>query len=217
MSLTTELVDWTHEQKCRKAVAALEKNGFTAVYCPSGREAFDYILTEAVDARSIGFGGSLSVVDLQVIDRLREMDKELLIHGLPGLSLEERVAIMRRQLTCDLFLTGTNALTLSGWLVNIDATGNRVASMFFGPRTVIVVAGRNKIVDGGVTEAIARVKEWASPPNARRLSYKTPCATTGFCSDCNSPDRICRITTVIDRKPRLTDLRVLVVNEDMGL
>ncbi|BEH08487.1 MULTISPECIES: lactate utilization protein [Geobacter] len=217
MSLTTELVDWTHEQKCRKAVAALEKNGFTAVYCPSGREAFDYILTEAADAQSIGFGGSMSVVDLQVIDRLREMGKELLIHGLPGLSLEERVAIMRRQLTCDLFLTGTNALTLSGWLVNIDATGNRVASMFFGPRTVIVVAGRNKIVDGGVTEAIERVKEWASPPNARRLSYKTPCATTGFCSDCNSPDRICRITTVIDRKPRLTDLRVLVVNEDMGL
>lgn len=217
MSLTTDLVDWTHEQKCRKAVAALEKNGFTAVYCSSGGEAFDYILTEAADAQSIGFGGSMSVVDLQVIDRLREMGKELLIHGLPGLSLEDRVAIMRRQLTCDLFLTGTNALTLSGWLVNIDATGNRVASMFFGPRTVIVVAGRNKIVDGGVTEAIERVKEWASPPNARRLSYKTPCATTGFCSDCNSPDRICRITTVIDRKPRLTDLRVLVVNEDMGL
>uniref|UniRef100_A0A831U1B5 Lactate utilization protein n=1 Tax=Geobacter metallireducens TaxID=28232 RepID=A0A831U1B5_GEOME len=217
MSLTTELVDWTYEQKCRKAVASLEKNGFTAVYCPSGQEAFDYIVAEAAEAGSVGFGGSMSVTDLKVIERLRETGKELLIHGAPGLSLEERLAIMRRQLTCDLFLTGTNALTLSGWLVNIDATGNRVGSMFFGPRKVIVVAGRNKIVDGGVQEAIARVKEWASPPNARRLSYKTPCATTGFCSDCNAPDRICRVTTVIDRKPRLTDLRVLVVNEDMGL
>lgn len=217
MSLTTELVDWTYEQKCRKAVESLERNGFTAVYCPSGQEAFDYIVAEAAQAESVGFGGSMSVTDLKVIERLREMGKELLIHGAPGLSLEERVAIMRRQLTCDLFLTGTNALTLSGWLVNIDATGNRVGSMFFGPRKVIVVAGRNKLVDGGVQEAMDRIKEWASPPNARRLSYKTPCATTGFCSDCNSPDRICRVTTVIDRKPRLTDLRVLVVNEDMGL
>ena len=217
MSLTTELVDWTHEQKCRTAVAALEKNGFTARYCANAQESFDYIVAEAAGAQSIGFGGSQSVVDLKVIDRLREMGKELLIHSQPGLSLEERLAIMRRQLTCDLFLTGTNALTLNGWLINIDATGNRVASMFFGPKQVIVVAGRNKIVDGDAMAGIRRVKEWTSPPNARRLNFKTPCATTGFCADCNSPDRICRITTIIDRKPRQTDLRVLVVNEEMGL
>lgn len=217
MSLTTELVDWTHEQKCRKAVESLEKNGFTAVYCATGLEAFDYIIAEAAEAGNVGFGGSMTVADLQVIEGLREMGKELLIHGEPGLSPEERLAIMRRQLTCDLFLAGTNALTLSGWLVNIDGVGNRAASMFFGPKKVIVVAGRNKLVDGGVQEAVDRIKGWASPPNARRLNYKTPCGTTGFCSDCNSPDRICRVTTVIDRKPRLTDLRVLVVNEDMGL
>ena len=89
--------------------------------------------------------------------------------------------------------------------------------MFFGPKTVIVVAGRNKLVDGTIDDAIRRVKDWASPPNAKRLNFNTPCAKTGFCCDCNSPDRICRITTIIDRKPRRTDLRVLVVNEDMGL
>jgi hypothetical protein len=125
--------------------------------------------------------------------------------------------IMRRQLTCDLFLTGTNALTLSGCLVNIDATGNRVGSMLFGPKKVIVVAGRNKLVDGDIADALKRIKEWSSPPNARRLNFNTPCAKTGFCCDCNSPERICRITTIIDRKPRQTDLRVLVVNEEMGL
>jgi hypothetical protein len=124
--------------------------------------------------------------------------------------------LMRRQLTCDLFLSGTNALTLSGELVNIDATGNRVAAMFFGPRKVIVVAGRNKLVDGTVHDAIQRVKNRATPPNSRRLNFKTPCASTGFCSDCNSPDRLCRVTTVIDRKPRFTDVRVLVVNADLG-
>ena len=217
MTLTQELVDWTYEQKCRKAVGSLEKNGFTAVYCASGAEAFDYIVKEAEGATSIGFGGSMSVVDLQVADRLREMGKELLNHSAPGLTPEERLETMRRQLTCDLFLTGTNALTLSGMLVNIDATGNRVGSMFFGPKKVIVVAGRNKLVDGTVEDAIRRVKEWSSPPNARRLSFNTPCATTGFCSDCNSPDRICRVTTIIDHQPRRTDMRVLVVNGNMGL
>jgi len=217
MSKTRELTDWTYEQKCEKAVESLGKNGFTAVYCPTGQEAYDYIVKEAADAASVGFGGSMSVADLKVADRLKEEGKEILNHSLPGLSFDERVAVMRRQLTCDLFLTGTNAVTLSGFLVNIDATGNRVGSMFFGPKKVIVVAGRNKLVDGDVGAAVKRIKDCATPPNARRLNYNTPCSKTGFCSDCNSPDRICRITTIIDRKPRLTDVRVLVVNEDMGL
>jgi len=217
MTLTEELVTWRNEQKCERAVESLGKNGFTAVYCRTGEEARDYILAEAVGAESIGFGGSLSVADLGVICRLKEMGKNLLLHSAPGLTPEERRAVMHRQLTCDLFLAGANAVTLSGCLVNIDATGNRVGSMLFGPQKVIVVAGRNKLVDGDITAAIRRIKEWAAPANARRLNFNTPCAKTGFCCDCNSPERICRITTIIDRKPRQTDLRVLVVNEDMGL
>ncbi len=217
MTQTDELVQWTFEQKCEKAVEALGQNGFTALYFRTGQEAHDYILREAADAHSIGFGGSRTIVDLNVQDELQAQGKEILNHGVPGLTPEERMAIMRRQLTCDLFLTGTNAVTLSGWLVNIDGNGNRVAAMFFGPRKVIVVAGRNKLVDGDMQAAIDRIKNWASPPNAKRLNYNTPCAKTGFCSNCNSPDRICRVTTVIDRKPRSMDIRVLVVNEDMGL
>lgn len=217
MALTEELKFWHHGQRCAKAVEALGRNGITAVYCETARQASDYIVREAEDAHTVGFGGSLSVSGLGVIEQMQEEGKVLLIHGAPGLSREERYDVMRRQLTCDLFLTGTNALTLDGSLVNIDATGNRVAAMFFGPRKVIVVAGRNKIVDGGVSEAMVRVKQWASPPNARRLDFNTPCASTGFCSDCSSPDRICRVTTIIDHKPRMTDLRVLVVNEELGL
>lgn len=217
MTTTRELVTWSHQKKCEKAVRSLAKNGFAAVYCPSREEAVAYIVREAADAASVGFGNSLSLADLGVADRLGKMGKELLMHIRPDLSPEERIAVMRRQLTCDLFLTGCNAVTLSGCLVNIDATGNRVASMSFGPKKVIVVAGRNKLVDGDVDAAIKRVKEWTSPPNARRLGFNTPCASTGFCSDCNSSGRICRITTIIERKPRLSDLRVLVVNEDLGL
>lgn len=216
MSMTEELVHWSHEQKCRKAVASLEKNDFIAHYCPTPQDAADYIIASAADAVSIGFGGSMSIVSLGVEQLLREQGKEILNHGSPAYSRDEKLAIMRRQLTCDLFLSGCNALTLNGELVNIDATGNRVAAMFFGPRKVIVVAGRNKLVDGTPLDAIMRVKNWATPPNSKRLSFKTSCCTTGFCANCNSPDRLCRVTTIIDRKPRFTDLQVLVVNADLG-
>ena len=217
MGMTEDLVNWTHEQKCRKAVESLDRNGFTARYCATPQSAAEYIINGAADSVSIGFGGSMSIAALGVEQLLREQGKEILNHGNPALSRDEKLGIMRRQLTCDLFLCGSNALTLSGELVNIDGIGNRVASMLFGPRKVIVVAGRNKLVDGTVQDAITRIKNWATPPNAKRLGYNTPCASTGFCSNCNSPERICRVTTVIDRKPRLTDFHVLVVNAELGL
>lgn len=217
MSMTEELTNWSWEQKCQKAVEALGTNGFTAVYCRTPGDARNYILEAAADAASIGFGGSMTITDLAVQQTLADQGKEILNHGSSALSRDQKMEIMRRQLTCDLFLSGSNALTISGELINIDATGNRVAAMFFGPRKVIVVVGRNKLVDGTPQEAIQRVKQWATPPNAKRLSFNTPCAKTGFCSNCNSPDRLCRVTTIIDRKPRFTDLRVLVVNADLGL
>lgn len=216
MGMTENLINWTHEQKCRKAVTSLERNGFTSLYCATPQDAADYIIAGAADAVTVGFGGSMSIVSLGVEALLRGDGKEILNHSDPALSQGEKLEVMRRQLTCDLFLCGSNALTLNGELVNIDATCNRVGAMLFGPRKVIVVAGRNKLVDGTVQDAITRVKAWATPPNAKRLDYKTPCATTGFCSDCNSPARLCRATTIIDRRPRLTDLHVLVVNADLG-
>lgn len=216
MTLTDTITQWSHEQHCQEAVKALNSNGFTAVYCESAAQARDYILQEAKDAASVGFGGSRTVTDLGVEDVLRGEGKEILNHGQHHLAPEERQAIMRRELTCDLFLTSTNAFTVKGHLVNIDGNGNRVAAMMFGPKKVIVVAGRNKLVDGDDQDAIRRIKTWASPANAKRLDKATPCATTGFCADCKSPARICRATTILTRKPSLTDLHVLVVNEDMG-
>ena len=216
MGMAEEMVNWTHEQKCRKAVASLERNGFTARYCTTPQTAIDYIIAGASDAVTIGFGGSMSIASLEVEQLLRDQGKKILNHSKPSLSIEQKMEIMRGQLTCDLFLSGSNALTLNGELVNIDGIGNRVGAMLFGPRKVIVVVGRNKLVDGTVQDAITRIKNWACPPNAKRLNYNTPCSSTGFCSNCNSPERICRATTIIDRKPRLTDLQVLVVNADLG-
>jgi len=216
MTLTKELVDWQQEQRCEKAVESLGRNGFAAVYCRTVKEAYDYIIGQGSDAASVGFGGSRTIVDLGVQQQFEAQGKELLNHGLPGLEPAQRMEIMRRQLTCDLFLTSANAVTLSGWLVNIDGNGNRVAALTFGPRRAIVVAGRNKLVDGDLAAAIRRVKDFAAPPNARRLNCNTPCARTGLCADCNSPERICRVIQVMERKPRVADLHVLIVNEDLG-
>ena len=216
-SRTLELVNWTMEKKCGKVVEGLAKRGFKALYCANGQEAATYILAQAQEAQNVGFGGSLSVADLDLTLVLAEQGKEIINHGFPNLTPEQKLVAMRRQLTCDLFLTGTNAVTLDGILVNIDGNGNRVNAMIFGPKKVIIVVGRNKIVEGSVEDALARIKEMASPPNAMRLSKQTPCAVTGICSNCDSPQRICRVTTILDRKPTLTDIHVLVINEDMGL
>lgn len=216
MDTTQEFVNWTSEQQCFQVVKALQKNEFTAVYCPTSQEAFSYIIAEARTARTIGLGGSRSVADLEVVQQLRSEGKEILLSKGPGVTPEQGMEIRRRQLTCDLFLCSTNAVTLSGFLVNIDNTGNRTGAMMFGPRKVILVVGRNKIVAGSLDDAIRRVKDRAAPPNARRLKYRTPCAETGFCSDCSAPQRICRVITIMERKPARTDVRVLVINQELG-
>lgn len=206
---------WLFEKKCRKTVENLCKRGFTSQYCATLSDARSFILEAAADAQSIGFGGSLTIALMNLKADLP--GKTILDHGVPGFSDEERIVIRRSQLTCDLFLSSTNALTTDGKLVNIDGNGNRVAAMAFGPKRCIIAVGRNKLVEGGVQEALMRIGAEAAPPNAYRLGCQTPCATTGFCSDCDSPNRICRITTVIDRQPNFSDITVLVINEDLGL
>mgnify|MGYP001035874420 FL=1 len=216
MGFTEELRNWNYEQRCQAAVKALEKNRFTALYCANKEAAIDYILKEAAEAETIGFGGSRTVADLGIQDQLAAMGKVLHDHNNPGLiNLEEKIKVMRRQLTSDLFLASANALTLSGNIINVDGNGNRVAAMIFGPKKVILVVGRNKLVDG-VDEGIKRIKAYAAPLAAKRLNIDVPCAKTGFCMDCNSPGRVCTITVILERKPRLSDIRVLVVNEEMG-
>ena len=207
---------WEAEKQLGKAAEALQRNEFTVQVCADRAQAVAHILAAAENADTVGFGGSVSLVELGLPQLLAEAGKECLIHGAPDLTLDQRLAIMRRQLTCDLFLTGTNAVTLDGKLVNIDATGNRVGAMAFGPKKVMVVAGVNKLAANEQT-AIARVRTWVAPPNAHRLGMQTPCAETGFCVDCSSPQRICRIVHVMEKRPRLTDVTVLLVGEVLGL
>jgi hypothetical protein len=183
-----------------KVAAALVKRGFEAVAVSSREEALRLVLDEAENAQSVGWGGSETVKEIGARDALMASGKKICDH----------------QLEMDLFLLSANALTADGRIVNIDGRGNRVAASIAGPKRVVYVVGRNKIVEGGIDEAVARIKRCACPPNCRRLNKQTPCALTGECADCSSPDRICMVTVVMDRRPRATDVHVVLVDEDLG-
>ena len=185
---------------CERTIEGLKRRGFEAVGVATKAEALKLVLAEAETARSVGWGGSESLKEIGARDALVASGKEIRDH----------------QTEMDLFLLSANAITADGVIVNIDGTGNRVAASVFGPKRVVYVIGRNKVVNGGLLEAIARAKRCACPPNCKRLARKTPCAETGICADCDSPDRICKVTVFFDRAPTRTPTKVILVDEDLG-
>lgn len=181
-------------------VEGLKRRGYEAEFVSTGAEALSLIMKESASAQSVGWGGSETLKAIGCREAITATGKEIRDH----------------QTVMDLFLLSANAITSDGVIVNIDGTGNRVAASIFGPKRVIYVIGRNKIVNGGVLEAIARAKRYACPPNCRRLGKNTPCASHGICADCESADRICKVTAIFDRPPTHTSTKVILVDEDLG-
>jgi hypothetical protein len=204
---------WQLELRARRCVDALRKNGFDAEYLPDVAKVRERVLEECDKAESIGFGGSMTVAELGIHDALKNGGKKLFDHG--RVPASEKAAARLGQLTCDLFLTSTNAVTLTGVLVNLDMNGNRTNAMTFGPKKILIAAGGQKVV-ADVADAVRRIKTTVAPRNTRRLNLKTPCASTGFCEDCDSPQRICRVYSMIERKPPHSDITVLLCGEPMG-
>ncbi len=206
---------WHNETLGTAAVEALKKNGFEAEYLADGKAALERIAAAVKPGMTVGFGGSMTLKALGAQDRVAALGAKLLDHNAPGLSQDEKLAILRAQLTCDLFLSSSNALTLEGELVNVDGNGNRVAALTFGPRKTVVVVGVNKIVRD-LDEAFARIETYASPMNNKRLDRPNPCVKTGVCQDCQGASRICRVYQILARRPSLSDFTVLVVGEALG-
>jgi hypothetical protein len=138
------------------------------------------------------------------------------VYGLSEFREETFIDLSRGTIGADVFISGTNAVTEDGKLVNIDGTGNRVAGIVWILRKSIIVVGRNKIVKN-VDEAMDRIKNMITPTFARRRQLPLPCAKAGRCVDCNVPQRACNITVIIEKKPPLTDMIVVIVDEDLGL
>jgi hypothetical protein len=132
-----------------------------------------------------------------------------------SISSEEILERRRQSLLVDLFLSGTNAVTEAGQLVNLDMIGNRIASITFGPKNVIVFIGRNKIVPD-LESAMFRIKNYAAPVNTMRLGKKTPCAKTSYCEECKSPDRICNTWTITEKSFPRGRVKIVLINEEFG-
>ncbi|SFM84056.1 lactate utilization protein [Thermodesulforhabdus norvegica] len=205
--------------KLEKVKENLEKNQFEAHVADTATEACHLVLNSIIPALnpgSISFGGSMTVVATGVYEELKKRsDIEIIDTYDMSLPIEERVEIRRRALLCDLFITGTNAVVESGTLVNLDGMGNRVAAITFGPKNVIILVGRNKICTD-LEEAMIRVKEYAAPVNAMRLSRRTPCTKTAQCEDCASPERICNYWSIVEKSAPKGRIKVILINEDLG-
>lgn len=208
--------DWYVDKLLERTTKALSSNYFDAHSFSNRESMISAVLQRITPGSKIGIGGSLSVRSIGLLERLAGIDVEVLDHWKQGLTKEEIDSIRLSQLTCDLFLSSANAITEKGELVNIDGFGNRVNAMTFGPKRVIIIAGYNKIVPD-VNSALDRIRKIAAPLNARRLNLPLPCAESGFCHDCRSEARICRVTSIIERKPSGTNVSIYLLNEELGL
>lgn len=204
----------SYQNTAAHIIRQLEKRGMKGIYCPSSREAAEAVAQLIPAGSSVTWGGSETLEESGIMDRIRSMDVELLDRK-AAKTPEESRDLYGKIFCADYFLTGTNAITVDGELVNIDGNGNRVACLIFGPQHVIVAAGMNKVC-ANTEDAIRRIHTAACPPNAVRVKAATPCAKTGVCADCLSPDCIC-CQTVITRKSRHPGrITVLLIGEDLG-
>lgn len=198
----------------KQTVDILENNHYDAHYAENLQEAKDILLGMITEGASVALGGSVTIEEMGVLKIFRE-GKYKLFDRYQKLPHDEIIEIQRQSLLADFLVTGTNAITRNGELVNMDCSGNRVSGMIFGPKRVIVVAGANKLVDD-VDMAIKRIKSIA-PLNAKRINHETPCVSTGKCMDCNVKKRICNYLTVINNGWKFDGrISVIVIADEAG-
>ncbi len=206
--------------RLQKLKKTLEKNHFETYEVDNVQQAGDLALNTiipSVSPASISWGGSMTFVQSGLYHKLKKQDGMEIIDTYDKKIDPDVLTDRRRQsLLADLFIAGSNAITEAGHLVNLDMLGNRVAALTFGPRNVLLLVGRNKIVPD-LTAAMQRIKDVAAPANVLRLDKKTPCAKTGYCANCSSPDRICNSWTITEKSFPQGRIKVVLINEDLGL
>jgi len=210
-----EFVQAHHKVHAETTVKALQKHGFDARFFETRDELASFIMNQAEACRTVGIGGTKTVRALGVVEMLEAAGKTVYDNWKLKPGTPEELQCRKAQMTADLFLSSANAVTMTGEIVNKEASGNRTNSMTFGPPQVIVVVGRNKIVPH-LDAALERIEYVAGPVRAMSMKLKTPCAKTGICEDCDSPQRICRITSIIHRQPVFTKISVAILDEDLG-
>lgn len=196
-------------------IANLKKRRIDGFYCPTRKDAVEKAMQLVEKNSSVSFGGSVTLSESGVMAALKAREDITLYDRSKASTPEEIGEIYRKAFSCDSYFMSTNAITLDGELVNIDGNGNRVAALIFGPASVIIVCGMNKVAPN-TEAAIARVRNMAAPPNCNRLGRNTPCASAGRCADCLSPDCTCNHTVITRRSGIEGRIKVLLVGEELG-
>ena len=195
-----------------KTIENLKRNGYEVSMFDTAAEAADY-LNQSIDEKSVGFGGSITLQDLGIYEKLAAHNDCYWHWPKSGKAVPD---IVKAAAEADIYLTSVNALSENGEMVNIDGTGNRVASTLYGHEKVYFVVGVNKITED-LASAIDRARNVASPLNAKRLGRKTPCAIKGDkCYDCDSPERICNGMVIHYKKMGSCDMEVVLIKEALG-
>lgn len=210
-----ENVQWVVEKKVERTMEALKKNNMGAYYVKSHEELHNLLKELMPNGQTVSFGGAMTLFETNTLDWLRDQDLNLLDRYAEGLAPDDIKQIYRDAFSADTYLTSTNAITEDGELYNVDGRGNRVAAMIYGPDQVLVITGTNKIVKNH-EEAVERNRRMAAPANVKRLSRKTPCAMLGYCTDCDSPDRICNAFVTISKQFDKDRIKVIFVDGNYG-
>ena len=199
---------------------ALEANNFEVFIADNEAHAKTIVEDEIIPqtgAKSVSWGGSMTFINSGLYEALKDRkDLEVLDTYDKSLSDEQKMEKRRSALFVDLFIMGANAITQSGELVNLDMIGNRVGGLIFGPKNVVILVGRNKIVPD-LEAAMGRIKNYVAPINTKRLGKKTPCAKTSYCEECQSDERICNAWTIIQKSFPKGRVKIVLINEDLGL
>jgi hypothetical protein len=198
-----------------KTIAALKANNVEVEYFKTGEEVRRAVLTRIPKGALIGLGGSTTLNQIGLIDALRRGNFRLIDQYESGISSEEALERRRRGLLADLFITGTNAITERGQLVNIDGMGNRVAAQIFGPKKVFIVSSLSKIVPD-VDAALERIRKVAAPMNARRLGINAACTRDLPCEQCEPATMLCNFVSIIERQRVEGRMTLFLIEETFG-
>lgn len=204
-----------YEKRGQILVKNLRSRHFEAYYCADKAAALNKALELIPKGASVGWGGAMSAEQIGLMDAVNAGEYNAIDRS-KCTTNEERLAAMKKAMFADVFLTGANALSLDGQMVNIDGTGNRVAPIVYGPDSVIVVAGMNKVADT-LEDAITRARTVAAPMNKQRFPNQTPCEITGTCADCKAEGCICNQILITRHCRPVGRIKFIIVGEELGL